>query len=151
MRRSLGKSIRNTWDTVKRESIETHQVTLQRSMKIEKEPRVPVQEGRDPLEGTRTLIDREVGETIARKAGETTTRIVEETLTETVEETTIMRQVGETTVLRGEAEEATVRGRDKIGVEIEVGETTPLRRVGGTLVRIGEGIARGPVVMEGPQ
>ena len=66
MRRSLGKSIKNTWSIVKRESIETPQDTLQRSLKIEKELGVPVQEGRDPLEGTRTLIDREVGETIDR-------------------------------------------------------------------------------------
>ena len=151
MRRSLGKSIKNTWSTVKRESIETPQDTLQRSLKTEKELGVPVQEGRDPLEGIRTMIDREVGETIARKAGETTTRIVGETLTETVEETTIMRQVGETTVLRGAVGEATARGRDKIEAETGVGETILLKRIGGTLVKIGEGIARGPLVMEGPQ
>ena len=91
MRGSLGKNIKNTWSIVKRESIETPQVTLQRSLKIEKGLGVPVQEGRDPLEGTGTLIDREVGETIARKAGETTTKIVGETPTEIVEETTVMR------------------------------------------------------------
>ena len=62
-----------------------------------------------------------------------------------------MRLVGETTVQRGEVEGTIVQGRDKTGVETEVGETKPLRRVGSTLVRIGEGIARGPVVMEGPQ
>ena len=62
-----------------------------------------------------------------------------------------MKLVGETTVQRGEVEGTIVQGRDKIGVETEVGETTPLRRVGGTLVKIGEGDARGPVVMEGPQ
>ena len=97
------------------------------------------------------MIGREVGETIARRGGETSTRTVEETLTETVEETTIMRQVGETIVLRDAVEGVTARGRGRIGVETEVGETTPLRRVGGTLVKIGEGDARGPVVMEGPQ
>ena len=62
-----------------------------------------------------------------------------------------MRLIGETTVQKEEAEGTIVQGRDKTGVETEVGETTPLRRVGGTLVKIGEGIARGPVVMEGPQ
>ena len=61
-----------------------------------------------------------------------------------------MRLVGETTVQKEEAEGTIVQGRDKTGVETEVGETTPLRRVGGTLVKIG-GVARGPVVMEGPQ
>ena len=151
MRRSLGKSIKNTWSTVKRESIETPQDTSQRSLKIEKELGVPVQEGRDPLEGTRTLIDREVGETIARKAGETITKIVGETPTEIIEETIAMRQAGETTVLRGVVGETTARGRDKIVAETGVGETTPLKRIGGTLVKIGEGVARGPVVMEGPQ
>ena len=97
------------------------------------------------------MTGREVGETTARRGGETPIKMVEETQIGIVEETTTMRLVGETTVPRGEAEEATARGRDKIGVEKEVGETTPLRRVGGTLVKIGEGIARGPVVMEGPQ
>ena len=97
------------------------------------------------------MTGRKVGETTARRGGETPTKIVEETQIETVEETTIMRLVGETTVLRGEAGEAIARGRDKIGVETEVGKTTRLRRVGGTLVKIGEGVARGPVVMEGPQ
>ena len=97
------------------------------------------------------MIGREVGETIARRGGETSTRIVEETLTETVEETTIMRQVGETTVLRGAVGEATARGRGRRGAETGVGETTPLKRIGGPLVKIGEVVARGPVVMEGPQ
>ena len=62
-----------------------------------------------------------------------------------------MRLIGETTAQKEEVEGTIVQGRDKTGVETEVGETTPLRRVGGTLVKIGEGIARGPVVMEGPQ
>ena len=93
----------------------------------------------------------EVGETIARRGGETPTRTVEETLIETVEETTVMKQVGETTALRDAVEGVIARGRGRIGGETEVGETTPLRRVGGTLVKIGEGDARGPVVMEGPQ
>ena len=52
MRRRFGKSIKKIWGTVKRESIETPQGTLQRSMKTEKEPGAPAQEGRDPIEGT---------------------------------------------------------------------------------------------------
>ena len=97
------------------------------------------------------MTGRMVGETTAKRGEETPTKTVEEIQIETIGETMNMKLVGETTVLREGAEEAIAQGRDKIGVEIEVGETTPLRRVGGTLVRIGEGIARGPVVMEGPQ
>ena len=66
-----------------------------------------------------------------------------------VGETTMMNQVGETTAVRGRVGETTAQGRDKIVAGAEVGETTPLRRIGGTLV-IGEGVARGPLVMEGP-
>ena len=50
---------------------------------------------------------------------------------------TTTRKVGKTTI------------EEKV-IETRVGETTTLRRAGGTLVRIGEGVARGPLVMEGP-
>ena len=61
-----------------------------------------------------------------------------------------MGRVEETTALRGRVEETTAQGIDKKVAEAGVGETTPLRRAGGTLVRIDEGVARGPLVMEGP-
>ena len=51
MRRKSGKSIRSRWGIAKRESIETPQGTSQKNMKTEKEPGVPAQEGRDPIEG----------------------------------------------------------------------------------------------------
>ena len=82
--------------------------------------------------------------------GETPIKMEEETWTEIAEEIPTMRLVEETTAQREGAEETIVQGRDKIGGEKEVGETTPLR-VGGTLVKIGEGVARGPMVMVGPQ
>ena len=97
------------------------------------------------------MIGKKVGETTARRGGETPIKMGEETWIEIVEEIPVMRLVGETTVQREGAEGTIVQGRDKTGGEKEVGETTPLRRVGGTLVKIGEGIARGPMVMEGPQ
>ena len=81
-----------------------------------------------------------------REVEEITTRKVEET----TGETTAMVQVGEVTALRDRVEETTAQGIDKKVAEAGVGETTPLRRAGGTLVRIDEGVARGPLVMEGP-
>ena len=94
------------------------------------------------------MTGKKVGENTARRGGETPTKMIGESQ---IEETTTMKLVGETTVQRGEVEGTIVQSKDKTGVETEVGETTPLRRVGGTLVKIGEGVARGPVVMEGPQ
>ena len=38
----------------------------------------------------------------------------------------------------------------KRGVDTGVGETTHLRRAEGTLVKTDEGVAQGPLVMEGP-
>ena len=81
------------------------------------------------------MTDKKVGETTAKKVGETTA----------------MREgVGETTVLRGKVEETIAQDIDKREVEAGVGETTPLMRIGGTLVKIDEGYAQGPLVMEGP-
>ena len=47
--------------------------------------------------------------------------------------------------------ETTVQGRGKTGEGKGVGETTPLIWVEGTLDKIGEGVARGPMVLKGPQ
>ena len=78
-----------------------------------------------------------------KKVGETTAKIVGET-------TAMKEEVGETTVLRGKVGETTAQDIERREVEAGVGETTPLMRIGGTLVRIGEGVAQGPLVMEGP-
>ena len=129
---------------------ETPQDTSQGNLKIGRELGVPAQEGRDPTGGIRVMIGREVEEIITRKVEETTARKVGETTTKEAEENTAMGRVGETTALRGKVEETTARGIDKMEAEAGVGETTPLMRAGGTLVRIGEGVARGPLVMEGP-
>ena len=80
---------------------------------------------------------REVGEII-------------KTVEETIEETIAKVRVGETTVQKDKVEETTVQDTDKMEEEQGVEETTHLRRAGGTLVRIDEGVARGPLVMEGP-
>ena len=132
MRRSHGKNI---WSTNK---IETPQGTSRENMKIGRELGVPVQEERDPIGGTRVMRGREVEEITNRKVEETTG------------ETTAKVQVGETTALRDKVEETTAQGTDQMEVEAGVEETTHLRRAGGTLVRIGEGVAQGPLVMEGP-
>ena len=147
MRRSHGKSI---WSIKKKDSTETPQDTSQGNLKIGRELGVPAQEGRDPTGGTRVMIGREVEEIITRKVEETTARKVGETTTKEAEENTAMGRVGETTALRGKVEETTARGIDKMEAEAGVGETTHLRRARGTLVRIGEGVTRGPLVMEGP-
>ena len=139
MKRNHGKNTKSIWNTSKRDSTETPLNTIPKSLKIGKELGVPAQEeGRDPVEGTTAMIDRIVGETTAKKVGETTAMRGEE------------REVGETTALRGKVEETTARGIGRREVEAGVGETTPLMKAGGTLVKTGEGVARGPLVMEGP-
>ena len=72
--------------------------------------------------------------------------MVEETWTEMA-----MKLIEETTAQKEGVGETTVQGRGKTGEGRGVGETTPLIRVGGTLDKTGEGVARGPMVMEGPQ
>ena len=76
-----------------------------------------------------------IGETTARRGGETPIKMGEETWIEIAEGIPIMRLVGETTAQREGVEGTIVQGRDKIGGEKEVEETTPLRRVGGILVK----------------
>ena len=57
----------------------------------------------------------------------------------------------ETITLIGKEEETTAQGtgkKDKM-IEEEIKEIIPLNKAGGTLVIIGEGDAKGPLVMEG--
>ena len=132
MRRNHGRDI---WRASK---IETPQGTSQESMRIEKELEVPVQEERGPVGGTGAMRGREAGEIIIKRIGETT------------EETTAKALVEETTVQTDRAEETIVQDIGKRRVDPGVGETTHLRRAEGTLVKTDEGVAQGPLVMEGP-
>ena len=52
MRRECGKITRRTWGITRRGRIETPKGITLRSMKIEREPEVPVPEGKDTVEGT---------------------------------------------------------------------------------------------------
>ena len=114
------------------------EVGLPTMMRIGKEPGVPVQEEIDPVGGTRAMRGREAEEIIIKRVGETTGEIIAKA------------QVEETTAQTDKVEETTAQDTDKMKVDPGVEETTHLRRAGGTLVRIGEGVARGPLVMEGP-
>ena len=98
------------------------------------------------------MIGREVGETTTRKVGETTTMRgrVGETTAQGMDKIVAEAGVGETTALKDKVGETTAQDMDKIVAEAGVGETTPLMKAGGTLVKTGEGVARGPLVMEGP-
>ena len=101
--------------------------------------------------GETTVVSR-VGETtVVRGVGETTvvSKVGETTVVNIVGETTMKNRVGETTAWIDKVGETTALCRDRIVAGVGVGETTPLRRTGGTLV-IDEGVARGPMVMEGP-
>ena len=124
MRRNHGRNIGRV------SKIETPQGTSQENMRIEKELEVPAQEEKDPVGGTGAKRGMEVEET--------------------TEETTAKALVEETTVQTDRAEETIVQGIDKRGVDPGVGETTHLRRAEGTLVKTDEGVAQGPLVMEGP-
>ena len=93
-----------------------------------------------------------VGETtVVRGVGETTMkdRVEETTVVKVVGETTVENRVGETTAETGRAEETTALYRDRVVAGAGVEGTLPLRTTRGTLVT-GEGVARGPLVMEGP-
>ena len=106
-------------------------------MKIGKEQEVPAQEERGLAEGTGAMRGRVVGEITKR-------------VEETTEETTAKALVEETTVQIDRAEETTVQDIGKRKADPGVGETTHLRRAEGTLVKTDEGVAQGPLVMEGP-
>ena len=69
---------------------------------------------------------------------------------ETTGETTAKALVGETTAQIGRAGETTVQDTGKRRADPGVGETTHLKRAEGTLVKTDEGVAQGPLVMEGP-
>ena len=58
----------------------------------------------------------------------------------------------ETMTLIGKEEETTAQGTDRKDkrIEEETEEITLLKKAGGTLVIIGEGDAKGPLVIEGP-
>ena len=127
MRKNHGRNIRS----IRRVSrIETPLGISQGNMRIEKELEVPAQEEKGPVGGTG-----------ARRG-----MVVEEN----TEETTAKAQVEETTVQIDRAEETIVQDTDRRGVDPGVGETTHLRRAEGTLVKTDEGVAQGPLVMEGP-
>ena len=147
MKKGCGRIIKTRWGTVRRGKIEIPKATILKSMRTGKEPEAQVLEGRDPVERTWHMI----GETTAKIGGETPTKMEEETWTEIVEGILGMKLVGETTAQKEGVGETTVQGRGKTEEEKEVGKTTPLIRVGGILDKIGEGVARGPMVMEGPQ
>ena len=132
MRRNPGRS---TWRASKTETL---QGTSQESMRIEKEPGVPVQEERDPVGGTRAMRGREAEEIIIKRVGETTGEIIAKA------------QVEETTAQTDKVGETTVQDIGKMKADPGVEETTHLRRAEGTLVRTDEGVAQGPLVMEGP-
>ena len=85
------------------------------------------------------------------RVGKTTveTKVGETTVVSIVGETTMKNQAGETTAWIDRVGETTALCIDRIVAGVGVGETTPLRRIGGTLV-IDEGVARGPLVMEDP-
>ena len=132
MRRNHG---RGTWRVIR---IETLQDILLESMKIGKEQEVPVQEEKGLAEGTEARRGREAEETIKR-------------IEETTGETTAKALAEETTVQRDKAEEIIVQGTGRRRVDPGVEETTHLRRAEGTLAKTDEGVAKGPLVMEGPQ
>ena len=132
MRRNHGRSI---WRPSKTETL---QGTSQESMRIEKELEVPVQEERGPAGGTGAMRGREAGEIIIKRVEETT------------EETTAKALAEETIAQIGRAGEIIAQDIGKRRADPGVGETTHLRRAEGTLVRTDEGVAQGPLVMEGP-
>ena len=68
----------------------------------------------------------------------------------TIEETTVKMPAEEITVQRGKAEETIVQDTDRRRVGPGVEETTHLKRAEGTLAKTDEGVAKGPLVMEGP-
>ena len=90
------------------------------------------------IEGTEARRGREAEEIIMR-------------VEETIGETTVRAQAEEITVQRGKAEEIIVQGTGRRRVDPGVEKTTHLRRAEGTLAKIDEGVAKGPLVMEGPQ
>ena len=75
---------------------------------------------------------------------------VGETTAQGMNRTVVEAGIGETTVWRDRVGETTAQDLGKIVAETGVGETTPQMKAGGTLVKTGEGVARGPLVMEGP-
>ena len=123
---------------VKQQTLQTPQGTSQESMRIEKESGVPAQEERDPVGGKRAMRGREAEEIIIKRVGETTGEIIAKA------------QVEETTAQTDKVGETTVQDTGKMKADPGVEETTHLRRAEGTLVRTDEGVAQGPLVMEGP-
>ena len=98
---------------------------------------------RGDLKEGKTTVRKDL-ESASKKVGKTTSLPLEKGVGRDLkiniirkEGKTSTRKVGKTTI------------EEKVA-ETGVGETTTLRRAGGTLVRIGEGVARGPLVMEGP-
>ena len=124
MRRNHGKSI---WRPSRTETL------LDTSLES-----ILVQEERDPVGETGAMRDREAGEIITKRVEETTG------------ETTAKALVEETTAQIGRAGEITIQDIGKRRADPGVGETTHLRRAEGTLVKTDEGVAQGPLVMEGP-
>ena len=129
-RKNLGRSTR------RRIRIETLQGILQEIMRTGREQEVPAQEVKGPVEGTEARRGREAEE-ITMRVGET------------IGETTVKAQAEEVIVQRGKAEGTIAQGTGRRRVGQGVEETTHLRRAEGTLAKIDEGVAKGPLVMEG--
>ena len=138
MRRKFGSSIKRTWVIWRSLRIETLQDILLENMMIGREQEVPVQEEKGLAEGTEARRGKEVEEITMR---------VEETIGETI----VRAQTEEIIVQRGKAEEIIVQDTGRRRVDPGVEKTTHLRRAEGTLAKIDEGVAKGPLVMEGPQ
>ena len=131
MNRGVGRNMKTS--TRKRGMIEIPRGTTLRSMRIRRGPEVQAREGKDPAEKTETTKE----ENIVQIGGETP---IEES-TARIEGSTFLREgVGGTIALN----------RDQKEEERGVGGSTLLRRVEDTLGRIGEGVARDPMVLEDP-
>ena len=129
-----GTTMKIKWG-IRREMREIPRGTTQKSTRIERGLEVQAQEGKDPTEMTDHMIE----EITAKIGGETPIKIGE----------TIALIEG-IIALRGEAEGTIVQDKGLIEGEKGVGEIILLIRVEGTLDKKGEGVARGPMVIEDP-
>ena len=122
--------------------IENLQHTRPENMKIKRGPEVPALEVTD-IEETEVQKDIIPEETTMMKE-----EIIEENMAPVLIEEIIVQQGG-TTVMTGMIEEIRVPGADRT-LGLDIGEITLQMKAEDTLDTIGEGDAKGPLVMEGP-
>ena len=123
------------WGTRRREMKEIPKDTTPKSTRTGRGPEAQAQEGRDPA-GMTELLKEDI---IVKIGGETPTQIGE-----------IIALIEGIIALREGAEEIIVQDKGQTREGRGAEETILLIRVEGTLDKRGEGVARGPMVMEDP-